>query len=117
MILCCRDESTIKCTKVNVKPYDPCLSTPCQNSGECMASDDGTFICICNAATTGTFCETSKFNCINWVSTTLRMHISILPFQLSKLDMNVPWSILYRTDAGIFYLSKNMSTVTKNRTL
>ena len=30
--------------------------------------------------------------------------------------MNVPWSILHRTDVGIFYLSKTMVAFTKNRT-
>ena len=32
----------------------------------------------------------------------------------TKLGMNV-WGILRRTDMGIFYLSKHMATVTKNR--
>ena len=30
--------------------------------------------------------------------------------------MNVPWGILYRTDMGIFGLSKNMAVITKIRT-
>ena len=34
----------------------------------------------------------------------------------TKLGMDVPWSILHRIVVGIFYLSKNMAAVTKNRT-
>ena len=31
--------------------------------------------------------------------------------------MNVPWDVMHKTDVGIFYSSKNMTAVTKNRTL
>ena len=37
-----------------------------------------------------------------------------LPIE-TTVGMNVSWGILYRNDVGIFDLSKNMATVTKNR--
>ena len=40
---------------------------------------------------------------------------TILPIE-TKLGISVPWGVLHRIEVGFFDLSKNMATVTKNRT-
>ena len=46
-------------TDENVAATDPCLISPCQNNGTCVAGS-GNFTCSCLPGTTGTLCETSQ---------------------------------------------------------
>ncbi|CAG2234449.1 unnamed protein product [Mytilus edulis] len=46
-----------QCTIIHVKPKDPCLSSPCQNYGECIAKKDGSAQCFCKHGATGERCQ------------------------------------------------------------
>ncbi|VDI37034.1 Hypothetical predicted protein [Mytilus galloprovincialis] len=51
-----------QCTVINVKPRDPCLSSPCQN-GECIARKDGTAQCFCKHGASGERCQNRPDPC------------------------------------------------------
>ncbi|VDI47290.1 Hypothetical predicted protein, partial [Mytilus galloprovincialis] len=52
-----------QCTVIYVKPRDPCLSSPCQNSGECIAKKDGRVQCFCKHGATGERCQNRPDPC------------------------------------------------------
>ena len=42
-------------------PFNPCISSPCQNGGRCVISKyQGSYYCACDTRYTGRFCEIGK---------------------------------------------------------
>jgi hypothetical protein len=42
---------------------DPCLESPCQNGGRCIATLAGSLVCLCEQGYRGDFCEVAFDNC------------------------------------------------------
>lgn len=61
--------STAATTLAPVTTLNFCSSSPCQNNGGCLLTDAVNGRCLCQAAFTGTFCETG-FSCSNFFCAT-----------------------------------------------
>ncbi|KAL4218421.1 hypothetical protein ACF0H5_023156 [Mactra antiquata] len=57
-------ESETVCISINIEPPDPCISSPCLNSGVCVADKvTGEYQCKCRSNFIGKHCETKHDRC------------------------------------------------------